>query len=59
MFSYTDPESGQQRLAKFAGRYGTDVHAAWASAGLAPTLFGAVEVAYNCFLITMELLPGT
>jgi hypothetical protein len=57
LYSYTDPESGQTRLAKFAGRYGTDVHAAWASAGLAPTLFDVVQVDYHSFLITMELLP--
>ncbi len=59
LYTYTDPESGQTRLAKFAGRYGTDVHAAWASAGLAPTFFDVVEVDYHTFLITMELLPET
>ncbi len=59
LYSYIDPESGQTRLAKFAGRYGTDVHAAWASAGLAPALFDVVEIDYHSFLITMELLPKT
>ncbi len=59
LYTYTDPESGQTRLAKFAGRYGTDVHAAWASAGLAPTLFDVMEIGYHTFLITTELLPAT
>ena len=57
LYSYTDPGSGQKRLAKFTGRYGTAVHAAWASAGLAPTLFEVAEVEWHSLLVTMELLP--
>ena len=57
MYSYTDPGSGQKRLAKFTGRYGTAVHAAWATAGLAPTLFDVTELDCHALLVTMELLP--
>ena len=53
----TDPGSGQKRLAKFTGRYGTAVHAAWASAGLAPTLFDVTKLDCHMLLINMELLP--
>ena len=59
LYSYTDPETGQKRLAKFSCRYhnGTNVHAAWASVGLAPALFDVVDLDFNTFLITTELLP--
>ena len=57
LYSYTDPATGQRRLAKFSGRYGTEVHVAWASVGLAPALFEIVDLDFNTFLITMELLP--
>ena len=57
LYLYADPITGQKRLAKFSGRYGTEVHAAWASAGLAPALFDVIDLKYNSFLITMELLP--
>ena len=57
LYSYRDPGSGQKRLAKFTGRYGTAVHAAWASAGLAPALFDVTELQPHSLLVTMELLP--
>ena len=57
LYAYTDPGSGQKRLAKFTGRYGTAVHAAWASAGLAPTLFDVTELDCHMLFINMELLP--
>lgn len=57
LYSYEDPATGQERLAKFSGRCGTEVHAAWASIGLAPALFDVVDLDFNMFLITMELLP--
>lgn len=59
LYSYTDPATGQKRLAKFTGRYGTQVHAAWASFGLAPALFDVEELDCNISLVTMELLPET
>ena len=58
LYSYRDPGSGQKRLAKFTGRYGTAVHAAWASAGLAPALFDVTELQPHSLLVTMELLPA-
>ena len=57
LYSYRDPGLGQKRLAKFTGRYGTAVHAAWASAGLAPALFDVTELQPHSLLVTMELLP--
>ena len=57
LYSYADPATGQKRLAKFSGRYGTEVHAAWASVGLAPALLDVADLDFNTFLITMELLP--
>jgi len=59
LYAYTDPGSGQKRLAKFTGQYGTAIHAAWASAQLAPTLFDVTELECHSLLITMELLPAT
>ena len=57
LYSYADPTTGQRRLAKLTGRYGTNIHAAWASVGLAPALFDVVDLDFNTLLITMELLP--
>lgn len=57
LYSYADPATGQRRLAKFSGRYGNNVHAVWASVGLAPALFDVVDLDFNTLLITMELLP--
>ncbi len=57
LYSYTDSVTGQKRLAKFSVRYGTEVHAAWASVGLAPALFDVIDLNFNTFLITMERLP--
>lgn len=57
LYSYADPATGQKRLAKYSGRYGTEVHAAWALVGLAPALLDVVDLDFNTFLITMELLP--
>ncbi|DBA76964.1 TPA: hypothetical protein ACH3X1_009557 [Trebouxia sp. C0004] len=59
LYAYTDPESGQKRLAEFTGQYGTAVHAAWASAQLAPTLLDVTELECHSLLLSMELLPGT
>jgi len=57
LYSYADPATGQKRLAKFSGRYGTEVHAAWALVGLAPALLDVVDLDFNTFLVTMEFLP--
>ena len=59
LYLYTDPATGQKRLAKFTGRYGTQVHAAWAPFDLAPTLFDVEELECHIILVTMELLPET
>ena len=56
LYSYTDATTGQKRLAKFSGRHGTNVHAAWASVGLVPALFDVVDLDFNTLWITM-LLP--
>ena len=58
LYLYTDPEPGEDRIAKFtAGQYGSAVPTAWASAGLAPTLCDVEKLDCHSLLKTMELSP--